>query len=95
LTPSEELRLLLHALIPLVERTTAELNGQAVGNAICGMQKLGDMKETRWLMAVLTPKVQQCKNKLRSREWHFAKYSMQRLPQCPELDGLLQALACD
>ena len=53
------------------------------------------MKETRWLMAVLTPKVQQCKNKLRSREWHFAKYSMQRLPQCPELDGLLAALACD
>ena len=36
------------------------LNAQAVGNALYGLQNLGDSKEVRGLLAALTPKVQQC-----------------------------------
>ena len=36
------------------------LKAQAVGNALYGLQSLGDSKEVRGLLAALTPKVQQC-----------------------------------
>ena len=36
------------------------LKAQEVGNALYGLQSLGDSKEVRGLLAALTPKVQQC-----------------------------------
>ena len=51
---------MLAALTPKVEQCSAELNAQAVGNALYGLQSLGDSKEVRGLLAALTPKVQQC-----------------------------------
>ena len=36
------------------------LQAQNVGNALYGLQSLGDSKEVRGLLAALTPKVQQC-----------------------------------
>ena len=35
------------------------LNGQAIGNALYGMQRFGDSLEARRLLAVLTPKIEQ------------------------------------
>jgi hypothetical protein len=92
MTDSPELRGLLRSLVPLVDRSTAELNGQAVGNALYGIQKFGKTEEMQMLMVALTPKLRLCSRKLKAREWNFAKFSLQRLPRCRELDGLFEAL---
>ena len=44
-----------------------ELKAQHVGNALYGLQSLGDSAELRGLVAALTPKVQQSKSRTCSR----------------------------
>ena len=41
---------------------------QHVGNALYGLQRMGDSEEVRQLVAALTPKVEQCRADLRKRD---------------------------
>ena len=51
----------LLALIPKVQNCRESLRSQEVGNALYGLQHLSDSRETRRLLVVLTPKVEECR----------------------------------
>ena len=66
---SEEARQLVAALTPKVQHCREELDAQAVGNALYGLQQMGDSHvEVRQLVAALTPKVTQCREALGAQE---------------------------
>ena len=89
---SKEVRQLIVALTPKVQRCQDELKSQEVGNALYGLQRLGDSKETRQLVAALTPKVQQCREELNSQAVGNALYGLQRMGDLHEVLQLLAAL---
>ena len=68
------------------------LKAQEVGNALYGLQSLGDSKEVRGLLAALTPKVQQCGEVLSAQNVGNALYGLQSLGDSIEVRGLLAAL---
>ena len=49
-----------------LQQCRKELSSQEVGNALYGLQRLGDSEEVRRLIAALTPKVQQCREDLKT-----------------------------
>ena len=68
------------------------LQAQNVGQALYGLQRLGDSKEVRGLVAALTPKVQQCSEELSAQEVGNALYGLQSLGDSKEVRGLVAAL---
>ena len=45
-----------------------KFKAREIGNALYGLQRLGDSEEARQLLAVLTPKVEQCREDLRKHD---------------------------
>ena len=52
----------------MVQHCREALDAQAVGNALYGLQRMGDSEEVRQLLAALTPKVEQCREDLRKHD---------------------------
>ena len=71
---------------------TAILRARYVGDALYGLQRLGDSKEARQLVAALTPKVQDCREELDAQAVGNALYGLQRLCDSEEVRQLLAAL---
>merc|ERR1712193_254448 len=69
-----------------------ELDSQAVGNALYGLQRLGDSEEVRKLIVALTPKIQQCREELNSQHVGNALYGLQRLGNSEEVRELVAVL---
>ena len=55
------------ALTPKVAECSVKLKAQNVGNALYGLQRLGDSEEARGLVAALTPKVAECSELLNAQ----------------------------
>ena len=63
-----------------------------VGNALYGLQCMGDSTEVRQLLAALTPKVQQCREELSSQAVGNALHWLQLMGDSTEVRQLLAAL---
>merc|ERR1719443_1504198 len=70
------------------ETTTA----QTVGNALYGLQSMGDSQEVRELVAALTVKVQECGEQLKAQEVGNALYGLQSMCDSQEVRELVAAL---
>ena len=77
---------------PKVQQGREELSSQAVGNALYGLQCMGDSTEVRELLAALTPKVQQCSEELSPQAVGNALYGLQRMGDSSEVRQLVAAL---
>ena len=71
---------------------TFEMDTQEVGNALYGLQRMGDSEQTRELLAALTPKVRDCREALRAQEVGNALYGLQRMGDSEQTRGLVAAL---
>jgi outer membrane murein-binding lipoprotein Lpp len=60
-----EVKDVLAALAPKVESCREELDAQAVGNAVYGLQSMSsDVREVKDVLAALAPKVESCREEL-------------------------------
>ena len=69
-----------------------EFGHQAVGNAVYGLQCMGDSPEVKDLLKVLIIKVQTCSDELTGQEIGNALYGLQRLSDSEEVLQLVAAL---
>ena len=82
-----EVRSMLRALSPHVERCTESLTEQAVGNALYGLQGMsGDHAEVRSMLRALSPHIERYKDPLNAQTVGNALYGLQGMMETP--DGL-------
>ena len=72
-----------------MQQCREELKSQEVGNALYGPQRLGGSKETRQLVAALTPKVQQCREELKKHDISHAISQLVHVSDSDEVRELL------
>ena len=80
-------------LTPKIQSCKEPLRSQEVGNALYGLQRLGDSREMRALLTALTPKIEECREDLRAQEIGNGLYGLQHLSDSEELLRLTAALA--
>jgi hypothetical protein len=68
------------------------LSAQAVGNALYGLQSLGDSEAVRRLAGALAPKVRACRDKLTGKNVGNALYGLRSLGDSAEIRMLVAAL---
>jgi hypothetical protein len=90
----EEVKRVAVAMTAKVQGSTAELNGQYVGNALYGLQRMfSDSPELQALLSALTAKIQGSTAVLDRQTICNALYGLQRMSSdSPEVRALLSAL---
>jgi hypothetical protein len=85
----------LAALTPKIEGCGEELDAQAVGNALYGLQGMSsDVREVKDVLAALAPKIEGCREELSSQAVSNALRGLRSMSSdVPEVQHVLAALA--
>ena len=89
-----EVKEILEALSPLIEKSPEIMNGQALGNSLYGLQGMHSKEpEVRNLLRILAKKIMDTSHKLKAQEIGNSLYGMKRMSSdVPEVRMIIDAL---